>query len=60
MGKVHTLFVKMHEILSDTAEYFFRWRNINSGYGLRNLYLLKLGHRYNAIPKKILMDFCER
>lgn len=41
------------------TEYFFRWGAMDRGCGLRIQYLLKLGHRFNAIPLKILMDFCE-
>ena len=46
--------------MSDIEEYFSRQRTVDCGYGLRNQYLLKLGHRYNAKPMKILTDFCER
>lgn len=41
------------------TEYFFRWGAMDRGCGLRIQYLLKLGHRFNAIPLKILTDFCE-
>ena len=58
---VYTPTSRMYKILmSDIEEYFSRQRTVDCGYGLRNQYLLKLGHRYNAKPMKILTDFCER
>lgn len=50
---------KMYEIPISDTEYFFRWGAMDWGCGLRIQCLLKLGHKFNAMPLKILTDFCE-
>lgn len=50
----------MYEIpMSDIKKKFFRWGLTDCSYGLRAQYLLKLGHRFNAIEVNVLTDFCK-